>query len=194
MAIILASASPRRKQLLEQIGLPFKVIAADVDESGYGELPPGELVEQLSRKKAAAVAERAGQDDLIIAADTVVSLEGTALGKPSDEGAAYRMLTALSGVRHQVYTGLTLLRGDKVLTRRQQTTVTFRELSEEEITAYIATGEPIDKAGAYGIQGIGAVLVESIEGDYYNVMGLPLCLLCEMLKEFGVEVLQGEDD
>lgn len=192
--MILASASPRRKQLLEQIGLNFKVVAAGVDESGCGELPPGELVEQLSQRKAAAVAERVGQDDLIIAADTVVSLEGTALGKPSDEGAAYRMLTALSGVRHQVYTGLTLRQGEKVLTRRQQTTVTFRELSEEEITAYIATGEPIDKAGAYGIQGMGAVLVESIEGDYYNVMGLPLCLLCEMLKEFGVEVLQGEDD
>src|SRR5699024_4275344 len=125
-----------------------------------------QVVEELSRRKAMAVARHADGDDLIIAADTVVALEGAVLGKPADQREAFAMLTALSGNRHYVYTGLTVIQGDRVVTQHECTTVTFRELEPEEISHYIATGEPMDKAGAYGIQGLGAMLVSGIEGDY----------------------------
>ena len=191
MNIILASQSPRRKELLERMGIrDFETISPNVDESVFHGLPPEELVRRLSAEKAAAVAGRAGEDAIVIAADTVVALEGAVLGKPADELDAFKMLSALSGVRHQVYTGVTVCRGGEKQTAHEVTDVTFRELSEEEIEHYIATGEPMDKAGAYGIQGYGALLIQGISGDYYNVMGLPVCRLSGMLALFGVDCLK----
>ena len=191
MKIILASQSPRRKELLERMGIrDFETISPNVDESAFHGLPPEELVRRLSAEKAAAVAGRVGEDAIVIAADTVVALEGAVLGKPADELDAFKMLSALSGVRHQVYTGVTVCRGGEKQTAHEVTDVTFRELSEEEIEHYIATGEPMDKAGAYGIQGYGALLIQGISGDYYNVMGLPVCRLSGMLARFGVDCLK----
>ena len=191
MEIILASGSPRRRELLERMGIEdFDIITSDVDETLDDALPPAAQVEQLSCRKAKAVAAEQPEDALIIAADTVVALDGTVLGKPVDEADAFRMLSALSGVRHHVYTGVTVILGDKTLTRHEVTSVDFRSLEPEEIELYIATGECMDKAGAYGIQGYGALLIEGIAGDYYNVMGLPVALLAQMLKEFGVDCLK----
>lgn len=190
MDIILASGSPRRRQLLEQIGLGrFTVRSSDVDETVDHTLPPSKIVEELSLRKARAVAEDCSEHDLIIAADTIVTIEGVVLGKPLNTGDAFRMLASLSGCRHQVYTGVTVLYRGEEITEYEMTDVTFRELSEEEIAAYLATGEPMDKAGAYGIQGVGALLVERIDGDYFNVMGLPLCRLGRMLTHFGLSLL-----
>ena len=191
MNIILASQSPRRKELLGRMGIrDFETISPNVDESAFHGLPPEELVRRLSAEKAAAVAGKVGEDAIVIAADTVVALEGAVLGKPADELDAFKMLSALSGVRHQVYTGVTVCRGGEKQTAHEVTDVTFRELSEEEIEHYIATGEPMDKAGAYGIQGYGALLIQGISGDYYNVMGLPVCRLSGMLARFGVDCLK----
>lgn len=192
MDIILASGSPRRKQLLETMGIRnFRVLVPDFDEDAVALEVPSQLVEALSQGKAAAAAHKLGDPDaLILAADTVVALEDTVLGKPADHLDAFRMLASLSGVRHQVYTGFTLRRGDQIVTGHEVTSVTFRPLSEEEISAYIATGEPMDKAGAYGIQGLGSLLVERIEGDYFNVMGLPVCRLGQALRAFGVDCLR----
>ena len=191
MDIILASQSPRRKELLHQMGLKgFKIIVPDVDETVEGNLPPAMIVEELSLRKARAVAEEADGDDLIIAADTVVALDGAVLGKPEDEGTAFSMLSALSGNRHYVYTGVTVIRGDRTVTQHEMTTVTFRELDPQEISHYIATGEPLDKAGGYGIQGLGALLVSGIAGDYFNVMGLPVYRLGRILSQFGMDLLE----
>lgn len=190
MNIILASGSPRRRQLLEQLGLSFTVQSSDVDESVEPGLSPAAMVEQLSLRKGQAVAERVGPDSLVLAADTVVALGDAVLGKPQDRAKAVSMLTSLSGKTHQVYTGVTLLGGGRRVTEHETTAVTFRSLSREEIVAYVDTGEPMDKAGAYGIQGYGALLVERLEGDYFNVMGLPLCRLGRMLAAFGVEPLK----
>lgn len=191
MKIILASQSPRRKELLERMGIKdFETISPNVDESAFHGLPPEELVRRLSAEKAAAVAGKVGEDAIVIAADTVVALEGAVLGKPADELDAFKMLSALSGVRHQVYTGVTVCRGGEKQTAHEVTDVTFRELSEREIEDYISTGEPMDKAGAYGIQGYGALLIQGISGDYYNVMGLPVCRLSGMLARFGVDCLK----
>ena len=143
------------------------------------------------------VLKQAGMDAVVIVADTVVALDGAVLGKPADELEAFKMLSTLSGCRHQVYTGLTVLRGEERHTVSEETTVAFRELSEEEISCYIQTGEPMDKAGAYGIQGFGALLIEGIQGDYYNVMGLPVCRLGGILRQLGVDCLRlaaGERD
>lgn len=190
MEIILASGSPRRKELLTQIGVrDYRIVVSDVDEEIDRGTPPDRMVEELSRRKAEAVRACVGEDALIIAADTVVSLEGEVLGKPRDETDAFRMLSALSGNRHQVYTGFTVLRGSESVTEHEMTDVSFRELEEREIEDYIATGEPMDKAGAYGIQGVGAVLITGIEGDYFNVMGLPVCRLSRVLARFGVDTL-----
>lgn len=176
MEIILASQSPRRRELLERMGVKnFRVVTPDIDEHMERELPPEELVRRISAEKARAVREQAGMDAVVIAADTVVALDGAVLGKPADELEAFKMLSTLSGCRHQVYTGLTVLRGEERHTVSEETTVAFRELSEEEISCYIQTGEPMDKAGAYGIQGFGALLIEGIQGDYYNVMGPGPC-------------------
>lgn len=190
MDIILASGSPRRKELLTQIGVKdYRVVVSDVDENVDRDMLPDQMVEELSRRKALAVRDTVGDDALIIAADTVVSLEGEVLGKPSDETDAFRMLSALSGNRHQVYTGFTVLRGGEAVTSHEMTNVTFRELEAQEIMDYIATDEPMDKAGAYGIQGLGAVLISGIEGDYFNVMGLPVYRLGRVLAGFGVDTL-----
>lgn len=190
MDIILASQSPRRKELLLQMGLRgFKIISPDVDEHVEGNPSPAELVEALSRRKAGAVAAQADEDDLIIAADTVVALDGAVLGKPEDERDAFSMLSALSGNRHMVYTGVTVIRGAQAVTTHEETVVTFRELEPDEISSYIETGEPMDKAGAYGIQGLGALLVSGIEGDYFNVMGLPVYRLGRILADFGLDLL-----
>ena len=194
MDIILASQSPRRKELLGQMGLRgFKITSPEVDETVEEHMPPAQVVEELSRCKALAVAGHADPDDLIIAADTVVALEGAVLGKPADQREAFAMLTALSGNRHYVYTGLTVIQGDQVVTQHECTTVTFRELEPEEISHYIATGEPMDKAGAYGIQGLGAMLVSGIEGDYFNVVGLPIFRLSRILAGFGLDLFQMAD-
>ncbi|MBC5734263.1 Maf family protein [Flavonifractor sp. DFI.6.63] len=188
MGIVLASRSPRRRQLLEQMGLrDFRIVCSDADETASPGLTPPALVEALSARKAAAVQHAAAAGDLIIAADTVVALDGRVLGKPADGPDAFAMLSALSGRRHQVYTGLTVVCGAQRLTEHEVTAVTFRSLSSAEICAYIATGEPMDKAGAYGIQGRGALFVEGIEGDYYNVMGLPVCRLGRILARLGVD-------
>ena len=190
MNIILASQSPRRRELLTQMGLTYQVRPADIAEHMDRALPPHALVEAISAEKAAAAAANASPDDLIIAADTVVALDGAVLGKPADELEAFRMLSTLSGGRHQVYTGVTVLAGDEKHTEYEVTDVTFRELSEQEIEDYIRTGEPMDKAGAYGIQGYGALFIEGIQGDYYNVMGLPVCRLGRMLERVGVNCMR----
>lgn len=190
VSIILASNSPRRRELLGQMGVrDFKVSAPNVDESVEPGLPPAQIVEELSLRKASAAAKKAGPNDLIIAADTVVALDGAVLGKPRDEGDAFAMLSSLSGREHHVYTGVTVLRGQRAVTEHEETAVSFRELSPDEIRGYIATGEPMDKAGAYGIQGRGALLVSGIRGDYSNVVGLPVFRLGRILAEFGIDLL-----
>ena len=189
MSIILASNSPRRRELLAQIGIrDFQILSPDVDEAVEPGLSPARMVEALSLRKAQAAAGRAGADDLIIAADTVVALDGRVLGKPRDQEEAFAMLSALSGREHRVYTGVTVLGGGRAATEHEETAVAFRALSPEEIRDYIATGEPMDKAGAYGIQGVGALLVQGIRGDYCNVVGLPLFRLGRMLSGFGVKL------
>lgn len=190
MDIILASQSPRRKELLNQMGLKgFKVTSPDVDEDIDENMHPSLMVEELSLRKAKAVAAHADSDAIVIAADTVVALEGTVLGKPVDERDAFTMLSALSANRHYVYTGYTVVQGSRIETAHEVTAVDFRELSPDEIEHYIATGEPMDKAGAYGIQGLGALLIDRIEGDYFNVMGLPIQRLSRTLAEFGLDLL-----
>lgn len=186
--IILASQSPRRRQLLEQIGLKdFTILVPQADESYDSTLSPQEIVGSICWKKAEAARELAGDDDaVIIAADTMVFLDGLRLGKPHSEDEAHAMLRSLSGRTHQVCTGVTLCRGDRLDTRVETTAVTFRELTDREILSYIRTGDPMDKAGAYGVQGKAALFVKGISGDYFNVMGLPLHLLGRMLEDFGV--------
>ena len=187
--MILASQSPRRQELMKLTGLPFTVRAADVDETMDAALPVSQEVARVSRKKALAIAKTAAADDIVVAADTVVVIDGMELGKPHDAQDAARMLRLLSGRTHEVVTVMTVCRGEDVKTQTVVTKVTFRALSETEIEAYIRTGEPMDKAGSYGIQGYGAVFVEGLEGDYFSVMGLPLCPLCRMLRACGVPVL-----
>lgn len=192
MNIILASQSPRRRELLEQVGITgFQVISPDVDERVEPGLSPAGMVEELSLRKARAAADKTGPDGLIIAADTVVALDVAVLGKPRDREDAFAMLSALSGREHRVYTGVSVLRGDRAVTEHEETAVCFRALAPGEIWGYIATGEPMDKAGAYGIQGVGALLVRGIRGDYCNVVGLPVFRLGRMLARFGVEPLAG---
>ena len=193
MKLILASQSPRRRELLARRGLEFSVFAADVDETMQPGRPPAAEVARLSADKAAAAAAWAGDEAVVVAADTVVVLDGRVLGKPRDPDDAVRMLTALSGRVHQVMTGVTVRRAGAVQTDTVVTDVQFRTLSAAEIRAYAATGEPLDKAGAYGIQGLAAVFVDRLDGDYYNVVGLPLCRLCRMLRSAGVTVL-GQPD
>jgi len=189
-AVILASASPRRKELLEKIGLKFIVDSSNYPEDIQMNLKPEELVQSFSREKAAAVALKHPKA-LIIAADTVGVLRGRIIGKPHTPEEAQKMLQALSGQSHRVITGFTILdsASGKTVTRTVGTLVYFKRLSLEEIQNYVESGEPLDKAGAYAIQGLGAVIIEKIVGDYYNVMGLPLSALAESLKEFGINVL-----
>lgn len=190
MSIILASQSPRRRELLAQMGVPqFEVVPALGEEIASPGLSPAQLVEVLSRQKAEEVAVQAGPDDVVIAADTVVAVDGAVLGKPRDPADAARMLSLLSGRAHTVYTGVTVRRGTFSRTAHEATQVRFRPLTQSEISAYIATGEPMDKAGAYGVQGKGALLVERLDGDFFNVMGLPVLRLSQMLLHFGVRLL-----
>ena len=190
MRIILASQSPRRRELLERVGIKdFAVAAPNVDESVEPGLAPAEMVERLSLRKAEAAAEKAEPEALIIAADTVVALDGAVLGKPGDEEEAFAMLSALSGREHHVYTGLTVWQGERRVTQHEETAVVFRTLGPEEIRGYIATGEPMDKAGAYGIQGRCAAFIREIHGDYNNVVGLPVAALYQKLTKSGIEIL-----
>lgn len=188
--IILASQSPRRRQLLEQMGITdFVICPAKGEEDMGAQLPPDRLSEALALAKAREVAAQAGPEDIMIAADTIVTLDHQVLGKPHSREEAVSMLETLSGRHHVVYTGLAVLRGGETVSDHEATQVRFRPLSREEIAAYVATGEPMDKAGAYGIQGRGALLVEGIVGDYFNVMGLPVCKLGQILNRFGVKTL-----
>ncbi|MCI9349535.1 MAG: septum formation protein Maf [Oscillibacter sp.] len=188
--IILASASPRRRELLERIGVTdFEVRAPEVDENFPEGLSPEETVQFISREKAEAAREQWGLEPIIITADTMVFLDDRRLGKPRSEADALEMLTALQGRRHTVCTGVTVSQGEKILTEAESTGVIFRPAEKRELLSYIATGEPMDKAGAYGVQGKGALLVERLEGDFFNVMGLPVLRLSRMLSEFGVWLL-----
>ncbi len=180
--IVLASASPRRKELLSLLGLDFIVQTADVDETLPVGITPEAAVAALSRKKALAVAHP-GQT--VIGADTVVAIDGAILGKPKDAAHAAGMLRLLSGKKHSVFTGVTVTKSDKIITFTAETKVEFYPLTDAEIERYIATGEPMDKAGAYGIQGQGSYLVKGIEGDYFNVVGLPVSRLWRVLQELG---------
>lgn len=189
MKIVLASQSPRRKELLGRMGLEFVTQASKIDESAFDGLEARELVATLSREKAQWIARQLDGETLVIGADTVVVRDGAALGKPKDAEDAVAMLLSLSGRDHQVCTGVTVCRGDRILTQVEETQVTFRDLTEAEVHQYVSTGEPMDKAGAYGIQGLGGLLVEGIRGDYSNVVGLPVCRLGQMLKDFGVDCL-----
>ena len=188
MQLILASASPRRKALLSLFGIPFTVRAADIDETMDPEKPPFDEVARVSRLKALAVSR--GEEDVVIAADTIVVCQGKVLGKPHSEKEAAAMLRLLSGRDHQVMTGCTILFGDRAETFTEVTSLHFRPLSEKEILKYVQSGEPMDKAGAYGIQGGAALFCEKLEGDYYNVMGLPVCRLYETLCRTVPEVME----
>lgn len=188
--IVLASGSPRRRELLERIGVTdFTVRVPEVEEYFPEGLTPSQVVEYISREKAEAAVKLCGSDDIIITADTMVFLDHDRLGKPRDEVHALEMLTALQGRRHTVCTGVTVQQGTRFFTESESTFVYFRSASEAELRNYIATGEPLDKAGAYGVQGRGALLVERLEGDFFNVMGLPVLRLSRMLKRFGVSLL-----
>ncbi|MGG4451160.1 Maf family protein [Brevibacillus porteri] len=188
--LILASSSPRRRELLQALGLSFTVITSDVDETTAEHLSASEVVEELSLRKANEVASRL-TEGVVLGSDTVVVLDGQILGKPDDEMDAYRMLSMLQGQEHTVYSGVALI---DVETGRAEvshslTHVRIRALTEQEIKSYIATGEPMDKAGSYAIQGIGATIVEGITGDYFTVVGLPLGLTSTLLTRFGMPIL-----
>ena len=187
MELILASQSPRRKELLAHLNIPFVVRVADIDETMDAQKPPFEEVARVSRRKAEAICRT--PEDIVIAADTIVVCDDVVLGKPVDEQDAFRMLSMLSGREHQVMTGLTVCKGDKYIVTTEVTDVYFRPLSTKEIWDYIATKEPMDKAGSYGIQGGASIFTERIVGDYYNVMGLPVCRLSCILKELTEETL-----
>lgn len=188
--IILASSSPRRREILALTGLKFRVDPGDYEEKMDHPMEPHKLARFLSREKAEAVAGR-HKKALIIAADTFLVFEGELLGKPRDERDARRMLGRLNGRSHSVITGFTILdsANNKSFSDSVETRVFFRRLTASEISSYVRSGEPLDKAGSYGIQGLGALLVERIEGDYFNVMGLPIGALVQGLKQFGIRIL-----
>ena len=188
MEVILASQSPRRKELMGLFHIPFTVRVSDADETMDPKLSTAEAVAAVSRRKAEAVPR--GNDDVVIAADTIVVLNDEILGKPKNEADASRMLHLLSGRDHQVMTGMTVLRGSRCATCTEITDIHFRVLTDREIKAYIATKEPMDKAGSYGIQGGAALFAERLVGDYYNVMGLPVCRLGQLLREIAPEIME----
>ena len=188
MQLILASASPRRKELLGLFHVPFIIRVADIDETMDHTKTPFDEVARVSRRKALAVTREA--EDVVIAADTIVVCGGRVLGKPGTEAEAVEMLSLLSGRDHQVMTGCTVLRGDRAETFTEVTDLHFRPLSRKEIENYVASGEPMDKAGSYGIQGGAALFCERMVGDYYNVMGLPVCRLGQVLKTVAPEVME----
>jgi len=185
LRVILASQSPRRRELLTLIGIPHEVAPADLDESARPGEQPAPHAERLAREKALAISSRE-QDSLTIGADTIVVVDGDILGKPRDVVDAAHMLRRLSGRTHTVVTAVAVARGERVTSGVEEVQVTFCALSNQAIAAYVATGEPMDKAGAYGIQGFGATIVERIEGDYFAVMGLPLHRLVTLLHQHGL--------
>lgn len=185
--IILASKSPRKRAILEQVGLPFIIDASDCDEENIKFKTPREMVRKLSLEKAKIIAKR-HPNEIILAADTTVIFKNQIIGKPKSKKDAFRILKLLSGKTHEVITGFTIVGKQKIKTYHVTSRVKFKKLSDKEINAYIATGEPMDKAGGYGIQEKGGLFVENIEGDYFNVVGLPIAAVSERLKEFGVNV------
>ena len=192
--IVLASKSPRRQELLRNIGITdFDIRVPEAEESYPEGLTAQQVVEHISRVKGEAAARLCADDEIVITADTMVFLDDKRLGKPADEEDALRMLTALQGRRHTVCTGVTVRQGERSLTEVETTEVFFRPATQEELRAYIATGEPMDKAGAYGIQAKGSLLVEKIHGDYFNVMGLPVLRLSRMLAQFGITLFERGD-
>ena len=187
--IILASASPRREQLLRQAGCEFQVWPSRADEDNAAALPPDELVRLHARRKAQAVATEAQPGDIVIGADTIVVLAGKVYGKPEKAAAAEAMLAELSGRTHSVWSGVAIVSQGQCLIDAVETRVTLAKLSADQIRRYVATGEPLDKAGAYAVQGRGALFVERLEGCYFNVVGLPLRALSRLLSRVGVELL-----
>ncbi|MCL2023803.1 MAG: Maf family protein [Oscillospiraceae bacterium] len=186
--ILLASASPRRQEILRLAGINFQVVPANIDERVNPALSPSSQALFLARKKALVISDRY-PGKAVLAADTIVALGEKSLGKPGNDEEAFAMLTSLSGKTHSVFTGVALFGGDEEINFVQKTSVSFYELTDEEIGAYIATGEPFDKAGAYGIQGRGGLLVEKIDGDYWNVVGLPIARLLREVKKRGSVIL-----
>ncbi|MEW9700139.1 nucleoside triphosphate pyrophosphatase [Paenibacillus sp. SI8] len=192
--LILASSSPRRQELIQSLGLPYIIRVSDADETVEGKITPADLVELLSIRKASTVRELLQDNEkqgIIVGSDTVVVYQGEVLGKPVDEEHSFQMLKALQGRVHEVYSGVACLdaaTGRHVVSHRV-TRVSMKPMSDEQIRRYIATGEPKDKAGSYAIQGLGATIIESIEGDYFNVVGLPLSLLSDLLLSFDIHVL-----
>ena len=188
MKLILASQSPRRRELLGLLGIPFEIRVPNADETMDPTGEPAQQVALVSRRKAEATPRE--EDAVVIAADTIVVCDGKILGKPKDPEDAARMLRLLSGRTHQVMTGLTVLYQDKVCSHTEVTQVTFRELSDSEILRYVRSGEPMDKAGAYGIQGGAALFAQGICGDYYNVVGLPVCRLVQVLQDTAPQLME----
>lgn len=182
--LILASSSPRRKELLENIQLSFEISSSDVDESFSEHLSPEEVVMELAERKAKVVAKDY-PTAYVLGADTIVVLDGTILGKPADNQEATFMLQKLSGNTHDVYTGVSIVTPQHSYRFFEKTTVTFWELTETEINMYVSSGEPLDKAGAYGIQQLGSFLVKEIQGDYFNVVGLPISRVVRELRKAG---------
>lgn len=189
--IILASSSPRRRDLLSQIGLKFEIDPSNYQEDMTLGMKPAKLAEYLSLGKAKDVAQR-HRDSIVIAADTFCVLNGELLGKPKTKNEAANMLQKLSGSVHSVITGFTIIDTltNKQISRSVETRVYFRKLSKKEINFYIASGDPMDKAGAYAVQNLGGIFVERIEGDYFNIMGLPISPLCIELQKFGIDILE----
>jgi septum formation protein len=192
--LVLASSSPRRRELISLLGLPVRIVPSHADEHTPEEWSPAQIVEGLALRKASAVKNEMmsgiGDSSIVVGSDTIVVLNGKVMGKPRDEQDAKDMLHRLSGNVHEVYTGVSCIRvsDSKTVTAHRVTKVKMRALTEGQISRYVATGEPMDKAGAYGIQEIGALLVESIEGCYFNVVGLPVSLLALQLEQFDVTV------
>jgi septum formation protein len=182
--LILASRSPRRAELLERLGLQFEIEPAEIDESYVDHEMPADHAERLAREKAFTISHRK-PEALVVGSDTIVVLGSDVLGKPRDASDAVAMLRRLSGREHQVFTGVAVATGGRVESELERVTVRFRNLSERECEEYVATGEPMDKAGAYGIQGFGSALVERIDGDYFAVMGLPVVRTLALIRRFG---------
>lgn len=196
--IILASTSPRRQELIASLHIPYEIHPSHADEHTPEDWSPQQIVEGLALRKAKAVFDTfavKGENNVIVGSDTVVVLENRVLGKPADDQDAFGMLKSLQGRTHQVYTGVACIdaMNGRTEVRHQVTSVTMKKLSDAKIIAYVKSGEPSDKAGAYGIQGLGATLVERIEGCYFNVVGLPVSMLSDMLSDYGIDIL-GEDE
>lgn len=182
---VLASASPRRKEILENAGFAFEIIVSDADENITDSLTPSETVEELAKRKALAVWDK-NKDAVVFGCDTIVAIDGKILGKPKDDDEAFSMIKMLSGRAHTVSTGVCICAENKISVFSNTTEVEFYELSDDTIRSYIATGEGRDKAGSYGIQGYGCVLIKEIKGDYFSVMGLPVSQSARVLADFGV--------